>query len=410
MKRLNLILILSLLCYLSTYAQQDDKDYKKYTRCVKADKQAKAEKLFSKGFKIDARAKDGKTAFLYSLQTNKASFAEFFLRKGADIKVTDLSGNTCLHYAIENVTDPQIIYMLVEEGAEVNALNNERYTPFHYSILFACPKLPFYFIEKGADFHTITQFNENALHLALESGCDTIADFLLANQIDYLLIDNKGNSPLLSAMKSNREESAKKLLELDTNINHEDNEGYNSLFYAVTNENAELVKILLKKGISLEQAATRENYLQIAASKENADIVESLLRFGVVNPLICDTHEACFRTAFIYSIESRLVADSLKAGYIENSMNIYIAAKDKYKKELNKIRAKNTAKFIGECCLAASASSTGNYYYGTGFDYELDYTEYLKNQIDKCKMRATSLEKVLNCMTTGGKEALIDCF
>ncbi len=416
MKRVHLIFFLSIVLIGYIYPQaKTDKEYTKLTKCVSRNNKEKAQKYLERGFKIDARDNMGKTPLLYCLQQNKTDFAMFFIDHGANINVTDYHGNTSLHYAIENCTTDEMTFFLIEKGVDINKANNEMYTPFHYSVLFSCDILPYFLIDKGADYKKITALNENALHLSIESGCDSMSNFLIQHGLDINLIDNQGNNPLLKAIIARNSYMTEKLMDLGCDINLRNNSGKSSIYYAVSNNDTKLVKDLLDRDVNIVQEPGDESYVYISAEFENDEITEALLRRGVENPMQCDIHETCYKTAYVYSINARIVPDDQKLKYYQNSLNIYKVAEEKYKQELNKIRAKNTAKFCGEVCLmsAAVASSPSYYtpYYGPGFDYEDDRRAYLKNRIDICKDRIQKLENTINCINSAkDKTNLTECF
>ncbi|MCJ7447864.1 MAG: ankyrin repeat domain-containing protein [Bacteroidales bacterium] len=415
MKRYYAIIFVSILAVTCTFSQvRTDKQYTKYVRCAVKNNTAKALVYMNKGYNINARDVDGKTPLLYCLQTNKVSFARFLMERGADIKATDSHGNTSLHYAIENCKNSDIINLLMERGIDINAGNRGSYTPFHYSILYSCDiGLPFKMIEKGADFTRITSENENSLHLSLEAGCDTLSKFLIQQGLDINLIDAKGDNPLNKAAAAGRTAMAAKLISLGADINLKNKEGNTSIYYAISSNDNALVGLLLENNVNLQQSEKEKPYLYLAAEHENAIIVESLLNKGLQNPMLCDIHESCYSTAFVYSVNARLVPDNQKLGYFQNSLNIYKVAKEKYQNELNKIRAKNSAKFCGEVCLvAASTAATGYYYYGDyGVDYEAGRRLYLNERIDKCNSRIASLEKTITCINSAqGQQSILNCY
>ena len=447
MKKINLILLLSILSFAVAFPQaKTDKQYTKFVKCAKKNNLEKAQAYINKGFNIDARDNLGKTPFFYCLQNNNENFAKFFIEKGSDIHTVDYEGSTSLHYAIKNNKIPDMVYYLIEKGVDINKPNNNGYTPFHYSVLYGCDAkdLPFYLIKNGADYKSISRMNENALHLALESGCDTISSFLIANGIDIHLIDKNGNDPLLKSLIGvralisrqlteqgidisldnpyivnqfkeklvyGRSLMAQRLIQLGSDINLKNTEGKTSLYYAIANNDETVVNMLLERNVSLSQSENEQPYLYVAAERENTAIVEALLRKGAENPMLCDIHDNCYNTAFVYSVNARIVPDDQKLNYFQNSQNIYKVAQEKYQTELNKIRAKNTAKVCGQACLFVGSAAVGGYYYGPagGVDYETERRNYLNGQIEKCKGKIIKCEYIVNCITQG-QTKMEDCY
>jgi ankyrin repeat protein len=407
-----LILTVSIVSFSIAIPQtKTDKHYTKFVKCVRKQNKAKAQQYINKGYNIDARDVAGKTILLYCLQQRNDDFAMFFIQKGADIHVVDKMGNTVLHYAIENGLVTIMTPYLIESGVDVNRANNDGYTPFHFSILYACNGLPFQLMDEGSDYTRITAFNENALHLSAESGCDTIFNFLIKNGMNIHLTDADGNDPLLKALIGNHSAMAKKLIHLGSNINLRNRDGKLSLFYAVRNNDESLVELLLNINVDLYQSENDIPYLYIAAEHENAVITEVLLRKGLENPMLCDIHDNCYNTAFIYSVNARIVPDDQKLSCFQNSLNIYKVAQEKYQEELNKIRARNTAKCCAEGCLLVGSAALGSYYYTpvVGVDYETERRNYLNAQIEKCKGKIMKCEYIVNCISQG-QTRIEDCY
>jgi len=332
--------------------------------------------------------------------------AKFFLAKGADMNARDFDNTTCLHYSVQFCKDPEITRFLVEKGADVNAVNDFLVTPFHLCANYSCNGLPFYLIEKGADYTRITRQNQNALHFSLISGCDTVSAFLMEHGLDINLIDSSGNNPLHMAMMSNRTAMALQLIDRGSDINLKNNENKLSLYFSLLNNNDTLTKALLDREVNLDQEQSEEHYLYMAAEKENTKVVGWLLDKGLKNPMICDKHETCFATAFVYSVSARKAPVDQKAGLFQNSLNIYKVAREKYQGEINKINAQNAAKVAGQCCLAAS---TGTVVYGV--DYNTQRLAYLRNRVANCELKMDLLEKTITCINSAqGHDAIVDCY
>jgi ankyrin repeat protein len=393
MKRIQLTLLIGILTIAVTYAQQTEKAYRKYARCIDQNNPKKIEQLVAKGLDINARDSEGKTPLLYSLQENKPNFSTLLIDAGADIYLTDNKGNTCLHYAIENCTESYIINILIEKGEPIDAPNFEGYSPLYFAILFKCPELPFYFIHKAADYGRITVFNENALHLSVESGCDSLSHFLLTQGIEFDRKDNDGNTPLLKAFIFYRPEMEKTLIEQGAGINAVNADGTGALQFAVENNDSAGVTLLIEHEVNLPDST--EPLIYRAAYSENEAIVKQLLQCGIENPMKCDTKDNCYLSAFISYTNAKMVGDSMQTVLLEKSLEMYNNARDGYKKELAKIRAGNTLKFTGEILGAAAAGVTQTSYVPIGFDYHVDRKEELKMLIGKCEARIEEIEKIL---------------
>ena len=400
MKRILLFLSLSLLGILYVYPQTSEIDYKKYIKCINQNNTARAQKLITKGYDINSRDTDGKTPLLYCLQQNKVNFARFFLNAGANVRLSDNRGNSCLHYAIENcISNDSIVYELIKKGADFRAVNNEGYTPLHFSILFSCYKLPFYLIHKGADFYLVTGLNESSLHLSLESGCDTLSYFFIDNDINIRQRDNRGNTALLAAMDFRRHNVAVKLIEKGAHIDEFNNDSLDALFFAVANQDTSIVKLLLDKGAQIKRPQGQDPLILYAANMEDAEIVKLLLLHSAVIPDSCQENDMCYLSAFIQQVNADITTDSLKTYYLKKSLQFYELAKDKYKEELLDLYVKNSGLVFGEI-LALSVSSYTGSYYDPNFDFESERKNYLRNRVLRCEEHIKEIKQLLGITDT----------
>jgi uncharacterized protein len=399
MRKIFIALIISQIVLLNLNLQaQTDRDINKFSRLILRNKTEKVIDLIKKGKNINSRNRLGQTPLLFSLLHNNSNMAEIFINAGADLNIPDLNELCSLHYAIQYCTNADIIYQLVEKGVDINHRNKELYTPFHFAVLDKCPEIPFYLIEKGADFRLISSFGENALHLSAISGCDKLFDYLLQQGLDYNLKDIDGNTPLMLALRFDRRNIAEKLLELGADVNVENNTHYTPIYYSIENEDTLNFNRLVEKGAKLDVAVEYVPPIYLAASKENAYFVKVLLLNGVENPMQCNIPDVCYQTAFVYFVNAGFADDGQKLGLYQNSINIFNLAREKYKNELNKIRAKNTAKVVGEGCLLFGAALSGSYYVGGGFDYEAERRDYLKNRIERCDSKIKEVQSIISLL------------
>lgn len=370
---------------------QTSKDYNKFTKFIRKDRPEKVLKLIEKGNDINATNNLRKTPLLYSLQLGKTNFAEIFIGAGSDINVTDNRGNGCLHYSIEHCSTLDITYKLIDLGLDVNLGNASGLTPFHYSILYKT-ELPFYLIEQGADYNRVTISKQNAVHFSIFSGCDSLFNFLIENNVDFDIRSVNNGTPFLLAIERNEGQMAKILLEKGANISVKNKEGYSPLCLAIKKNNTIIFDALLKKGVNIDSKYSASNPINIAVWNENEYFVEQLLNYGAVNPYDCATHDDCYITAFIYSVSAGMADENKELKLYVNAYNIFNLTKEKYKKELNKIRARNTAIFCGNIFLILFGG------YTTDTDDEAGRKNYLKRRISLCNEKIENISNKIESL------------
>lgn len=148
----------------------------------------------------------------------------------------------------ENVEE---ITLLIHNGANVNALNNKGYSPFHLAVLENNVEIIKLLVEAGGDlnYKCKTYCNTTLLCIAAINQAHESAAFLLAKGIDVNGVSEQCMSPLMYATHWDDIKMMNILLEHNANINQLDNEGKNALFY-VTSKPA--FGILYESGIDLQ--------------------------------------------------------------------------------------------------------------------------------------------------------------
>lgn len=410
MKTVITSLLIALITLSSAFSQAVEKSvyYDKYYQCVYWNNKSKAEKLIEKGYSIDSRNDAGMTILMYCLKTNNIDFAEFFIDAGANLNLADTAGNYCLHYAIENCTDEKIVYKLIEKGAKPDVVNKQNYSPFHFSILFACPTLPFYFIQKGVNYKRITALNENALHMSLEAGCDTLTSFLLDQNINMHLADNNGNTPLLLALKYGNTRFASRLIDMGADVDVVDQEGNSCLYYSIVNHDSANMASLLSLGAEVIQKNDRPSLVMVAADVENTYAIEKLLRKGVSDSLPCIIHEDYYNTGLILSVKAGMAGeDSVKIRFYKESISKFREAKALYNKRIDELFAIYTGETILDMFAAGSALITGYYYEMSDSDATKAEIDYYKERVLLCDEKISQLEKKIALLKSPGTESSV---
>ena len=136
--------------------------------------------LIDRGANVSAVNKKGQTPLLVSLKANHGNASEILLQHRSNVQVADKDGNTALHLAVSVFDAPRILKQIIDNGADVNAVNACGCTPLHETAA-AC-----YYQD----------FDANVALFLLEAGANVDCK------------DEKGNTPLLIAMAKGHEKMA----------------------------------------------------------------------------------------------------------------------------------------------------------------------------------------------------------
>jgi ankyrin repeat protein len=144
------------------------------------------------------------------------------------VNIVDESGYTPLHEASYGEGKQEIVKLLLKEGADICARNQDGYTPFH--LMVQCGRieaLKLLFDSKlEFDIEVQTLKGETALHLAVKNPkCIEVVKFLLEHNANVNAQNKKGDTPLHLIAKKVDNKTVDILLEKYANNSLKDYEG-----------------------------------------------------------------------------------------------------------------------------------------------------------------------------------------
>ena len=219
--------------------------------------------------------------------SGQTPLVQLLVEKGANVNVTDVSGNTPLHMAVKERNKTGVKFLL-EQGADVNVANVWGYTPLHLAAKFRVimdaaykkrnESLVSILLENGSDVNVANVSGNTPLHTSIILKNEPLANTLLEHDADVNVADKKGITPLHLAVRAENESLVKTLLEHDADVNIAGVWGNTPLHWAAGTENVSLVNLLIGHGADVN-VANKKGYtpLHIAAIKENESLVNILL-------------------------------------------------------------------------------------------------------------------------------------
>ncbi len=166
--------------------------------------------LIENGAQVNARDKQGRTPLYYASNYSTADSVRLLLENEANINVFDINSKSS---ALHGIDDEEKIKVLIEFGANVNAINDQGWT---------------------------------ALHSILSTGTRNCAKILIDNGADLTAKDNEGQSPLFKAAKEGNVECVQLLIENKANVNEKDKDGQTPLLIATKQGFAECLQLLIE--------------------------------------------------------------------------------------------------------------------------------------------------------------------
>lgn len=160
--------------------------------------------LIERGAKLNAQDKYGVTPLMKAVNHFKTDIVKLLLEKGALVAFEGIYGNTALHIllntAYNNYTNPkglEIVKLLVENGADVNAKNKKELTPLMEAVKVKNPAYAIYLVEKGANIND-QESSEGKTPLIFAAMFDRVEliKFLLEKGADKTLRTKDGQTAL----------------------------------------------------------------------------------------------------------------------------------------------------------------------------------------------------------------------
>ena len=229
-----------------------------------------------------------------ALQNKDKEIAKLLIEKGADpntvFTITKKAEFTHIPYLKEHIIswrqykltvlimathngDKEIVQLLIEKGADLNAKDSEHRTALSYAIYNGHKEIVQLLLNKGADYD-ITKL----LIIAIEEGHNDIVHFLLDKEPDSNI---QRHLLLKPALSSGNNEIAQLLLENGVDPNTEDKYG-TALKAAAHTGNAKGVQLLIDWGVEINsKSESARSAFTAAVSHTQIEIVKIFFKYGM---------------------------------------------------------------------------------------------------------------------------------
>ena len=207
------------------------------------------EALINNGADINIKDGNGNTALATAIYYEWHKRANNFMQDFFDTKSDDINKND--NYI--NTEYKEIIYMLIEKGANVNIAHHYEYTPLMLASILGDTKMASMIINNGADIDAIYgYYGETSLIFSIIYGHIETASMLIERGADInLKVTLHKKNALMYAIEIGNKEMISMLIEKGIDINAQDYDGWTALMYASDKLNKDIVSILIKNGADI---------------------------------------------------------------------------------------------------------------------------------------------------------------
>lgn len=219
--------------------------------------------------KIDTKDDGGCTPLARAIMNNNTLMVAYFIESGADInaKVDSMGNATMLHLAAMH-SNEDIIQLLIDFGAIVDAKSAKLYTPLHCAAKYGNVKAAELLIKAGADIEATTHKWFTPLHLGATQPNITRA--LIDHGANIHARSHTYRTPLLYAADTPL--SLDYMLQAKADPNAEDVFGKSALMAAVECGNAKSVQHLLDHNVLIRKSRKDYSSLNKAIDMKNHSI------------------------------------------------------------------------------------------------------------------------------------------
>jgi ankyrin repeat protein len=213
---------------------------------------------------INIPAADGMKPILLAANCKQAEVIHLLLKNGADVKAVDNEQHTALHLACKNNCMKSVFNLIEFGGLNVNELDCYRQTPIFYAYASNDYELVQYLISCGAEINLRDSQNYLPIHIGIlvshneENYNLNLIDLYKDNHRS--LLDDQNNecemSPLILACMQGKLDIVKHLiLNYNVNIMSTCSNGHTALHYAClvkSSKSLELIEFLMEHGCTYE--------------------------------------------------------------------------------------------------------------------------------------------------------------
>ena len=208
--------------------------------------------LLDQGANPNARyGGDDTTVLMEASAANLRDVVQLLCEQGADVNAKDRIGSTALHYAV-STGDSAVVKLLLEEGAKTEATDNIGETALIGAVNYGQDSIAIILLQAGASASAANPKGQTALASAARSGNADMAKILLDGGADLESTDNDGSTPLFEASSGDKVETVRILVAARAKLDARNVSGATPLILTAKQGNRASMEVLLDAGANID--------------------------------------------------------------------------------------------------------------------------------------------------------------
>ncbi|KAF5284150.1 hypothetical protein FQR65_LT00150 [Abscondita terminalis] len=241
-------------------------------------------KYFLETASPDVKNKDDKTPLHEAAQFSRSDIVNILLEHGAEVNALKRSDWTPLMLACTKLTDSsyKCVELLLQNRALINAENKDGWSALHLISREGCEEIFKLLCKYGLDVFAVTKNGRSALHIASLHGNLDIVKMLLHLGLPVDNVDNCGNTPLHESVLGSSLSVFHCLLSSDADLHAVNNIGCSAMHLAASVGCLPIIRYLAQNSIDVNSASFTNKLtpLHYAARKRQRKAVDLLKQLG----------------------------------------------------------------------------------------------------------------------------------
>ena len=244
---------------------------------------------------VNVTNKKNQTVLSIACEQGNIDAINVLLYSGADSKVADADGDTCLHKAV-NIRSNTVLQSLIDAGVDINATNKKNQS----ALVLACQKRNVIAINVllkcGADRNIPDNKGNTLLHYAVHSCImKRMLHSIIYHSADVNALNSESATALLIACKTGQMESVRMLLRAGAVTNTVDVHGNTCLHNVFHREcDQETLQMLLGCGVPVNATNNKHQTAYLLACKQgNVEAMRALAVKGADTSIVDDDGDTC---------------------------------------------------------------------------------------------------------------------